>query len=71
MTPTNHVFFTCIRCGGEVTRWRGDELWANPLFSTLCRLDVAKERARVHRMPFTGYPPRGSLGFEAWRGYGP
>ena len=69
MILTNHLLFACIRCGAEVTRWQGDELWADPLFSKLCRMDVAKERARVHGMPFTGYPPRGSLGFEVSKGY--
>ena len=66
MTPANHIRFACIRCGQEVTRWWGDELMADPLFATLCRTDVAKERARRSGVPFTGYPPRSSWGFEPW-----
>ena len=57
MIPANHVLFICIRCGEEVTRWRGDELWADSLFSRLCRMDIARERAKRSGVRFTGYPP--------------
>ena len=61
---SNHVRFSCIRCGEVVTRYRGDELMADPLFSRLCRQDVAKVRAKSAGLLFTGYPPKSTWRFD-------